>query len=254
MILSNLQIKDLTRALQVSKYWYNVINEVVALKRVLFLAPDHSPRDHLNWKHDREGRILGYPGGYVPVIRRKPSTGSKVVVQTHPALRLSAEQRTCIYAVHSYPSLKTIPPCTLLSQPPLMAVSISFETLTTTVKRKEGVTIGDVLVGMQTVVARDLAYREKHGTPMPYSYPFDNAPESDDDEDLEADSDLGPNGGEDRAERRRRRAIFLAWVESFMPRKESDLWVMIEAKGVVAEDSKEVQKARKSADLLPSWV
>jgi hypothetical protein len=142
MILSHLTIKDLTRALSVSKRWQQVILGTVELRQTLFLTPKHSVKEYLDYEQetDPEGRA-------VDTITRESSESSRscLIVETHPVLKVAQSQTTHLSTHQPYAKLKTAPPSTFLTQPPIARFVICHRKIRYDVEREAGVTFGDVV-------------------------------------------------------------------------------------------------------------
>jgi hypothetical protein len=117
MILAYLSIKDLTRSLAVSKHWYATILGSLALRRILFLEPDHIRSEYLHvaWG-TRECRAT--------LIREARDEHSLTIVEAHPVLKIISDdpRRIVRSSVHTdrilCSSLQAVHPSTLLFQPP----------------------------------------------------------------------------------------------------------------------------------------
>lgn len=157
MILSHLSTRDLTRALTVSKHWHNVILDPKSrdLRRILFLEPAEATEylDVRNYFYPRhyKGKRDGYPA-----IVHEPSDGSKLIVEVHPVLlpHCGRYNTTRIYMRHVHlGDLRSVPPSTYLSQPPLEQINLNSSTGTlSTVQAAGGVTFGALLEDLATRV------------------------------------------------------------------------------------------------------
>lgn len=157
MVLSHLDIKSLTRALRVSKYWHETILGAIELRQNLFLAPKDDAEEFLRWK----------PVGLenVPFVVRNPTPDSRPIIKTHPVLAPDPRARTCLDMYQGHRSLKTVSPSTLLTQPPVTEVKLEQELLTgrpghalrAVVKREQGVTFGDAVEEIEALRARGKA-------------------------------------------------------------------------------------------------
>jgi hypothetical protein len=161
MILAYLSIKDLTRSLAVSKHWYATILGSLALRRILFLEPDHIRSEYLHvaWG-TRECRAT--------LIREARDEHSLTIVEAHPVLKIISDdpRRIVRSSVHTdrilCSSLQAVHPSTLLFQPPGETV---YATLIPgqmgrgrksylrrfVVERTGGVTFGALLTEMETI-------------------------------------------------------------------------------------------------------
>lgn len=150
MVLSYLEIKDLTRALSVSKHWHQTILGTLELRHNLFLAPMKA-NEFIQWK----------PVGLesLPFIVHEPSSTSKPIVKVHPLLFPDPALRACVDITKNHNSLRTVSPSTLLTQPPVTEVKIVQQAFIPkyhpalkhnfVVKREQGVTFGDVVEEMR---------------------------------------------------------------------------------------------------------
>jgi hypothetical protein len=157
MMLSHLEIKDLTRAVSVSKHWQQTILGTLELRHNLFLAPKDKPDEFIQWK--RVGLEMQ------PFIVHEPTSTSKPIVKVHPLLFPEPALRSCLDTTQNHNSLKTVSPSTLLTQPPVTEVTIKQQAFIPTyhpvlqhnfvVKRQRGVTFGDVVEEMRARQARE---------------------------------------------------------------------------------------------------
>lgn len=123
MVLSHLQIKDLTRALTVSKRWQKSILGSLVLRRILFLDPNPR-REYLGDRFVVEQRK------WVATIHREPQRGRRLVVEPHPAIlgfsNRNSRQNDSRAHTHflSCDHLQTVPASTFLCQPPVNEATI----------------------------------------------------------------------------------------------------------------------------------
>lgn len=131
MVLSPLQIRDLTRALSVSKRWQQTILGAIELRQTLQLEPVWAVAERLQYIPGMDSR-LGY---------QHPTP----VFELHPILVTDKYPRHTIRTGQSYGSLHTVHQSTLLSRPPLVEVAITNGPHKFGLYRKEGLTFGDVI-------------------------------------------------------------------------------------------------------------
>lgn len=175
MILSNLQTKDLTRALTVSRRWQKCILGSITLKRILFLeaAPE---KEYPYFDSVPAPRGPGYVTRYSLIYERKER--GTTIVELHPALIPHSDSFTelswsYVEIGRTYPScdfLRTVHPATFLSQPPLEEVKLSYvrgpSRWTDVVFRETGgMTFGALLRAMSSLQEED-----KDGDMFPYRY------------------------------------------------------------------------------------
>lgn len=157
MVLSQLELRDLTRALSVSKYWHQTILGTIELRQNLFLAPKEKADELLQWKQESLE--------WEPFIIYEPTSNSKPILKVHPVLLANPTTRTCLDTLRLHGWFQTVSPSTLLTQPPVTGVKIeqhAFEiphkdahTHKFVLERLEGVTFGDVVEGMRVRQARE---------------------------------------------------------------------------------------------------
>jgi hypothetical protein len=141
MILSHLPIRDLSRALCVSKRWQQVISGTAQLRETPFLTPKHTvKKEYLelirNALPDGRGK---------DVILHGPSPRSFLIVDLHPALAVEHCWTTHLAIYQEYSTLKKAPPSTFLTQPPIARFVICHRKMRYDVDRESGVTFGDVV-------------------------------------------------------------------------------------------------------------
>jgi hypothetical protein len=157
MVLAQLEIRDLTRALSVSKYWQHIILSTIELRRNLFLAPKEKSDEALEWKQPRLE--------WEPFIVHESTSSSKSIVKAHPVLVPDLSLRTSLNIKQPHASLQMVSPSTLLTQPPVTEVIIEQHAFSIpctdarthkfVLKRPEGVTFGDVVEEMRVRQARE---------------------------------------------------------------------------------------------------
>lgn len=157
MVLSQLEIKGLTRALSVSKYWRQTILGTIELRRDLFLAPKEKADEFLQWKQ----AWLEWE----PFIVHEPTSSSKPIVKVHPILSPKPATRTNLDTFQPHPWLRMVSPSTFLTQPPVTEVKIEQKAFSIAytdshthkfvLKRAQGVTFGDVVQEMGARHARE---------------------------------------------------------------------------------------------------
>jgi hypothetical protein len=150
MVLSHLEIRDLTRALSVSKYWHDTILGTLELRHNLFLTPMKA-NEFIQWK----------PVGLesLPFIVHEPTSTSKPIVKVHPLLFPDPTLRSYLDIFQNHNSLQTVSPSTLLTQPPVTQVTLKQQASIPAfhpvlrhefvVRREQGVTFGDVVEEMR---------------------------------------------------------------------------------------------------------
>lgn len=157
MVLAQLEIRDLTRALSVSKYWQHIIPSTVELRRNLFLAPKEKADEALEWKRPRLE--------WERFIVHESTSSSKSIVKVHPVLAPDLSTRTSLHIKQPHVWLQMVSPSTLLTQPPVTEVKIEQQAFSipctdahthkSVLKRLEGVTFGDVVEEMRARQARE---------------------------------------------------------------------------------------------------
>lgn len=140
MILGNLSTRDVTRTLSISKQWHGAILSSPKLRRILFLSCALE-KDHFTFTHPRDS------------IQH-----SALVVQPHPVLLKEWDRgyRQCVRIgwIH-IDELNTVPPSTLLFQPPLTEIMVLHRLRWVTIRQNEGVTFGTVVETLETMRAID---------------------------------------------------------------------------------------------------
>ena len=160
MILANLPIESLTRALVVSRYCRDVILGCRELRRNLFLEP--SPATEFVEVDNRQ--LLEYPDLHRKILNQ-PTQNSHIVVTVHPLLvSLRDNPAFCAHNCQERPSdaaygildgtMHTVSPSTLLFQPPPPKVRVFYRGHYFVLERDGGVTFRDVAEGL-----RDLRIR-----------------------------------------------------------------------------------------------
>lgn len=135
MVLSPLQIRDLTHALSVSKYWQQTILGAIELRQTLLLEPVWAVEECLQYISGMDSR-LGYQHP-MPIF------------ELHPILVTDKYPRHTIRTGQSYGSLHTVHRSTLLSRPPLVDVAITNGPHKFGLYRKEGLTFGGVIHALE---------------------------------------------------------------------------------------------------------
>jgi len=223
----NFSIESLVRALTVSKYCRQVILGSVELRRILFLDPSPAT-EFLEWD---DTQTLS-----VPKITSSPSQNSRMIVKAHPSLRLQRDMCITLY-LHCYGSrssssnyslslitMQTIPPSTLLFQPSPAKVKISYSGHSFTLQQKGGLTFGAMAEGW-----RELRRRSQKEIGKLVKLPCTALNRMRYAEKMEALND--PPGEYD-----------------------SDPWqcIVLEAEGVICDDSEDVRMARPLEGMAPA--
>ena len=157
MVLSQLEIRDLTRSISVSKGWQQIILGTTELRQNLFLTPKENPDEFLQWKQD------GLE--WEPFIVYEPTSTSKPILKVHPLLVADPTKRTRLDALQPHSWLQMVSPSTLLTQPPVTEVRIEQQAFSIaytdahrhlfTLGRGKGVTFGNVVEHMGVRQARE---------------------------------------------------------------------------------------------------
>jgi len=129
MILSYLSTKDLTSSLAVSKNWHQSSHSTIALRRMLFIEP--APKD----EHIYYDPV--YSGGWIsiPKVLREPNEHCVTIIEPHPVLQPHCEDVNgpfyCCVNIGwmDCNRLRAVHPSTLLFQPPLEKVTVSYLTV-----------------------------------------------------------------------------------------------------------------------------
>lgn len=145
-ILSYLSIKELTRIFTVSKHWHQVIHNSPELRRKLFLDATQK-REYLERRYTRSNT---YTHGLYEVqsfITKQRGQFSRLIIEPHPALLHEHDHigDECIVITArrlSHNKIKSVPPSTLLFQPPVEAIDLDFYGCTLPMSRTNGVTFG----------------------------------------------------------------------------------------------------------------
>jgi hypothetical protein len=134
-------MKDLSRAISVSKRWQQIILGTVGLSQTIFLTPEHCVKEYLDYE---EGTAEGCGRD---IIIREPfeSHRSCLIIETHPAMKVSQSRYPNLSTHQPYATLKTAPPSAFLTQPPLTEVDICHRKIRYTVENESGVTFDDVV-------------------------------------------------------------------------------------------------------------
>jgi hypothetical protein len=149
MILSHLPIRDLSRALGVSKRWQQLILGTVELRQNLFLTPKHSAKEYLDYT---EGTAKGR-GRDIITREYNKAHRSCLIIETHPAMKVQQGRYPNLSLDQPYATLKKAPPSAFLTQPPLTEVDICHRKKRYTVERESGVTFGDVVAKFEELHA-----------------------------------------------------------------------------------------------------
>lgn len=175
MVLSHLPIKDLSRAIRVSKQWRTATLDSADLRRILFLAP-RPAEEYLEWKEGTDQRCYYALRQWQPVILHEPSPSSKLLVEPHPFLADACDpgHKTCLKI--NLPGdlrLSTVPAAAFLCQPPCETIYIGFGRQCAhgeTFRREGGMTFAALLEGMLEL---DESYEEpENGDDTPYVSEF----------------------------------------------------------------------------------
>lgn len=143
MIFSDFSIQELSRVLGVSKYFRQRILKSIKPARTLFIKPVQ-PKEFCEMKTGTDPRFYLFASERLPVIVNKPSLHSQMIVQPHPILQsFNAEPATGLLIRRNV--LGTVPPDTLLSQPPLPVAFVRHGQSKTHTRRPEWLTAGAVL-------------------------------------------------------------------------------------------------------------
>lgn len=144
----------LTRARRVSRFWKEVIDGSVQLRRMLFLVPE-KPQFRFCWiKNERPPPRLSH---WRPVILLMPyPPRGKVVVKAHPILRVDSVPSALFRAMVDSRMLTRVPSHTFICQPPLQHVfmricgNLTHNRVHKCVCR-EGLTFGAILEGLEAL-------------------------------------------------------------------------------------------------------
>jgi len=155
MVLSNLRIKDLSRALSVSKQWNGTILGSAELRRTLFLESELT--EYLHFVRGTDQRCYEVPRSVQPVITRGPLVERdnkafvRAIVEPHPVFlgRFRGSNTTTDSNIDinlpNYVMLTSVPASALLFQPPLDQITIDYSSRPTQIKVPGGVTFGAAL-------------------------------------------------------------------------------------------------------------
>lgn len=165
MVLSNLTINDLSRALSVLKQWTGTILDTPQLRRTLFLEAEQ-PKEYLRFMRGRDQRCYEVLHAVQPVIvyglEASPAV-NRVIVEPHPALlgrvcgRKAGSTSDINIDLPDYGILTSVPASALLFQPPLDTVTIGYWARHTHIQIPGGVTFGAIL---QEVEKKQTAAKE----------------------------------------------------------------------------------------------
>lgn len=127
MILSPLPIRDLSRALSVSKRWNKTILDSEQHRRTLFLEPEPVEKylELKSWDNDSKFQLTIV---YEPIDDDRSITNC-MIAEPHPGIALGCQFRsTNSQDVRgmSLERLKTVSPETLLFQPPLEDIDVRY--------------------------------------------------------------------------------------------------------------------------------
>lgn len=151
-ICSHLPMRTLTRARRVSRFWKEVIDGSVQLRRMLFLVPEE-PEFRFCWvKNERAPPRLSH---WRPIILLMPyPPRGKIVIKAHPILSMNRVPGTSFSASLDSRMLTWVPPDTFICQPPLQRVRML---ICGRIFRKhyfvcdEGLTFGAILEGLKAL-------------------------------------------------------------------------------------------------------
>lgn len=160
MILSHLSTRGLTRALAVSKHWRDVILDPKfrELRRILFLEPAGAT-EYLEYRRTFRRRCdKGRRDGY-PAIVHEANDESKLIVEVHPILlpHFDRNNTACVFMQYmDRDHIRSVPPSTYLSQPPLEKILL-YDSIRTTlaIRVVGGVTFGALLETLATRYPRE---------------------------------------------------------------------------------------------------
>jgi hypothetical protein len=157
MVLSHLDIRSLTRALSVLKYWQETILGAIELRQNLFLAPKADVEEFLEWEFEELE--------WVPLIVHESTLDNRPIIKLHPVLAPDPRACTCLDMYQRHRLLKTVSPSMLLTQPAVTEVKLEQElhamrpghALRAVMKREGGVIFGDVVKEIEALRARGKA-------------------------------------------------------------------------------------------------
>lgn len=128
MTLSHLPIKDLSRAVCVSKQWQRATLDSADLRRILFVEPAPT-EEYLEWVEGTDPRCYKDLSKWQPVIVNEPSPRSKTIVEPHPVLARNCDHGHRIRIHIDFPvdgTVATVPPAAFLFQPPCEVIYVGF--------------------------------------------------------------------------------------------------------------------------------
>lgn len=158
MVLSNLNIKDLSRTLSISKQWNSTILDTPQFRRTFFLEAE-PPKEYMRFMIGTDQRFYEIPHSLQPVMVRAPLVESeafegvtRVIVDPHPALsgnlsgrHTGSSNMDIDINLPNYAVLAGVPASALLFQPPLDHLTIGYCARHIQIRTLGGVTFGDVL-------------------------------------------------------------------------------------------------------------
>lgn len=151
-------MRQLSRALSVSKQFNRTILDSAELRRLIFLDSNQAS-EFLAMVKGADERCYKVKDEWQPVILREPIVAhetsrrpTRKIVQPHPILLRDYRPRLIIdVSLRNFNTVKTVPPSALLTQPPLTEVTIEHWGHTTKIRARGGVTFGAVLTAVEEI-------------------------------------------------------------------------------------------------------
>lgn len=158
MVLSPLSMRDLSRALSMSKHSNRAILESAELRRTLFLEPEQA-REFLATQQGTDQRCYKHPDEWQPVIVHEPfvlheKRRTRKIVKQHPILLggIKAISGSGV-TLPDFSVVKTVPAMAFLFQPPVNEITIEHWGHSTRVQDSGGVTFGATLKAVEKIRA-----------------------------------------------------------------------------------------------------